>query len=195
MDWTGIKVSTAPAIEPVTVSELKTHLRLDGTTYDTMLAGYISACRDAVEKHTGRTLINTVLELYYDEFPSNNGELILIRPPVQSVSSIIYVDEDGVSQTLSSSLYRTDLVSLYPRITPAYDESWPDTQAVSNAVKITYTAGYGAAAANVPAALKECIKSLCADLFEHPESNVELNLQESRVYKFLLNAYTIPGIA
>lgn len=194
MDWTGIKVATAPALEPVTVSELKTYLRLDGTTYDTMLTGYITACRDALEKHTGRTFITTALELYYDKFPANNDALILMRPPVQSVTSIVYVDEDGVSQTLSASLYRTDLVSLYPRITPAHDEDWPDTQDISNAVKITYSAGYGATAASVPAPLKECIKAMCADLFEHPESNVELTLQESRIYKFLLNAYTIPMV-
>lgn len=192
MDWTGIKISAAPALEPVTVSELKTFLRLDTTDYDAMLGGYITACREAVEKHTRRTLISTTYELYFDNFPF---VIELIRPPVQSVTSIIYIDDDGVSQTLSSPLYRTDLVSLYPRITPAYGEVWPTTQAISNAVKVTYIAGYGSAAASVPAALKECIKSLCADLFEHPESNTEMNLQESKTYKFLLNAFTIPGVA
>jgi len=195
MDWTGIKIFTAPTIEPVTLAELKTYMRMDSTAYDTMLTSYITACREAVERHTGRTFISTTYELYLDEFPSDNGYIELIYPPVQSVSSIYYNQEsDGVLTLLASTKYTTDLVSLYPRIEPAYDEDWPDTRAMVNAVKVTYVAGYGATAASVPETLKTCIKALASDLFEHPESNIEVNLAENKTYKFLLNSYAIPGV-
>ena len=196
MDWTGIKIYSEPAVEPVTVSELKTYARIDSATFDTMLGGYITACRQAIEKHTGRTLISTTYELYLDEFPAYNGESVLPYPPVQSISSIYYNQEsDGVLTLLAASKYQTDLVSLYPRIIPAYDEDWPDTRDMMNAVKVTYVAGYGAAAANVPAPIKECIKAVATDLFEHPEANIEFVLQENKTYKFLLNSYSIPGVA
>jgi uncharacterized phiE125 gp8 family phage protein len=196
MDWTGIKISTAPAIEPVTVTELKTYMRLDGSAYDAMLSGYITAAREAVEKHTGRTFISTVYELYMDSFPAYGGCIELIRPPVQSIASIHYNQaSDGVLTLLAPSKYMTDVVSQRPRIQPAYGESWPSARDMINAVKVTYTGGYGASAAAVPETLKICIKALASDLFEHPESNVEVTLNESNAYKFMLNAYTIQGVA
>lgn len=191
MDWTGIKVSTPPATEPVTVPELKTYMSLDGTAFDVMLSGFITACRDAIEKHSGRTFISTSYEMYFDRFP---GCIELMRPPVQSVTSIYYVNVDGVETLLASSQYRVDTVSLYPRIEPVYGATWPVTRNVSNAVKVTYLAGYGATAASVPQNIKSCIMAVAADLFEHRESNVEINLTENKTYKFLLNSFTIPRV-
>jgi len=194
MDWTGFRVSTVPAVEPVTLAELKTFARIDSTTYDTMLTSYITACREALEKHTGRTFITTTYELYFDKFPLNNSEIKLIYPPVQSISSIYYNQEsDGVLTLLADTLYQTDIYSFYPRIIPAYDEEWPDTRAMLNAVKITYVAGYGLAIA-VPESIKTCIKSLATDMFEHPESSVEMKLTSNKKYEFLLNANSIPGV-
>ena len=195
-DWTAFAIQTAPSIEPVTTAEVKlvSRIRSTVTTYDTMLANYITAARQAVEKYLGRALITQTLNLYYDNFPCNNEEMILIYSPVRSVSSITYVDTDGVTQTLSASNYRTDLLSITPRITIAYGESWPSIREVTNAIKITYIAGYGDAATDVPAPIKECIKSLCADLFEHPEANLEFKLEQNRTYQFLLNSYMIRNI-
>lgn len=192
MDWTGIITKTAPATEPVTVTELKDFLRLSGTSDDVLLGGLITAARAAVEKITGRTFITTVYQLYFDVFPLC---IELARPPVQSISSITYIDEDGVLQTLLSSEYVVDVASLYGRIVPAYDEEWPDTQGIINAVCVEYKAGYGDAAASVPAPLKEAIKMLASDIYEHPEANVELSLSENKSMSFLLDAYKIPGVA
>lgn len=195
MDWAGIKVLSAPAIEPVTIEELKTYMRLDTFIYDTMLSGYITACREAIERHTGRTFITTTYEMCLDGFPANNGAIELIRPPVQSISSIYYNQaSDGVLTLLDPSKYIVDLVSLFPRIEPAFGESWPATRKMFNAVKITYVAGYGSTAESVPETIKICIKALASDLFEHPESNVEVSLNENNSYKFMLNSYSIPGV-
>lgn len=193
MDWTGIKIKTAPAVEPVTVQEMREYLSLGGTEDDTLLTGLITAARAALEKMTGRTFITTTYQLYYDGF--SFLPVKLARPPVQSVSSITYVDEDGVTQTLSSTLYTVDVSSLYGRISPAYGESWPVTRAQDNAVCIEFKAGYGDAAASVPEPLKIAIKMLAADVYEHREANVEIALTKNRSLDFLLAGYTIPGVA
>jgi len=193
-DWTGI-TEAAPAIEPVTLDELKTFCRIDGTAFDTMLTGYITACRQAVERLTGRSLINRAATLYFDQFPAGVAPLYLPRPPVQSVTSISYVDTEGAAAVMPSTDYRLDAASLMARIAPALDAEWPATAPVINAVTVVYVSGYGTTAASVPAALRECIKSLAADLFEHPEANAEMSLAENRTCKFLLNAYTNPGVA
>ena len=193
MDWTGISLKTAPAVEPVTAQEMREFLSLVGTEDDTLLAGLISAARTALEKYTGRTFITTVYQVYYDGF--SFLPITLARPPVQSVSSITYVDVDGVTQTLSSSLYIVDVASLFGRISPAYDEVWPITREQNNAVCIEIKTGYGDAAASVPASIKVAIKMIVADVYEHREANVELALSENKSLKFLLSPYTIPGVA
>ena len=193
MDWTGIKIKTAPAVEPVTVQEMREYLSLGGTEDDTLLTGLITAARSALEKSTGRTFITTTYQLYFDGFFLS--PIKLARPPVQSVSSITYVDEDGVTQTLSSTLYTVDVSSLYGRVSPAYGESWPVTRAQDNAVCIEFKAGYGDAAASVPEPLKIAIKMLAADVYEHREANVEVALSKNRSLDFLLAGYTIPGVA
>lgn len=191
MDWTGIKVSTPPAIEPVTIAELKTYMSLDSTAYDTMLTGFISACRDAIEKHSGRTFISTSYEMFFDGFPS---VIELLHPPVQSVTSIYYVNTAGADTLLASNQYRVDLASLFPRIEPAYGVLWPSIRNISNSVKVTYLAGYGTTAVSVPQNIKSCIMAVAADLFEHRESNLEINLTENKTYKFLLNSFSIPRV-
>lgn len=193
MDWTGIKIKTAPTVEPVTVQEMREYLSLGGTEDDTLLTGLITAARAALEKITGRTFVTTTYQLYFDGF--SFLPVKLARPPVQSVSSITYVDEDGVTQTLSSSLYTVDVSSLYGRVSPAYGESWPTTRAQDNAVCIEFKAGYGDAAASVPEPLKIAIKMLAADVYEHREANVEIALSKNRSLDFLIAGYMIPGVA
>ncbi|PZN51615.1 MAG: hypothetical protein DIU65_11005, partial [Proteobacteria bacterium] len=46
-----------PAAEPVTLAEVKVHLRIDGTTEDELVAGLVRAARQEVERATGMALI------------------------------------------------------------------------------------------------------------------------------------------
>jgi uncharacterized phiE125 gp8 family phage protein len=104
--------------------------------------------------------------LYLDWFP----ECIELRkPPVQSVSSIAYLDENGDSQTLSSSLYRTDLNSRPSRIEPAYGQSWPSTYGVSNSITVTFLAGYTTQAL-IPEQAKQAIKLLVSHWYSHRDA-------------------------
>ena len=50
------KVITAVATEPVTSTEAKAHVRVIGTTDDTLIAALISSAREFAEHYTGRAL-------------------------------------------------------------------------------------------------------------------------------------------
>jgi uncharacterized phiE125 gp8 family phage protein len=122
------------------------------TTLDQLLARFIRTARQMAETATRRALITQTLDLYLDSFPF--WEVTLPRPKLQSVTSITYVDDNGVTQTLDTSLYLVDTTTEPARITPAFGEVWPTTRWQTNAVRIRYVAGYGATAASVP----ECVK-------------------------------------
>lgn len=166
-DW-GLSVVTPPSTEPVTLVEAKAQLRVDTSDDDDDIEAMISAARSAAEGYTRRALWQQTLKLTLDEFPA---VIRLPRPPVQSVSSIEYVDADGATQTLASSLYRLDSNSEPGRITPAWGETWPTTRHVTGAVTVTYVAGY--TASNLPPAIKRAILRIISDLYDQREDTVE----------------------
>jgi uncharacterized phiE125 gp8 family phage protein len=151
----------------------------------------ISAARIAIEAELHRTLINTDYVQYYDEFPI---QIELYRPPVSVFTSIKYKDSASVQQTLAVAGYQTDLNSLPPRIIPALNASWPSTDGTLSNVQITFTAGYGLTGASVPMPIRQAILLFVADMFEHAESQTEINLQPNKTINNLLAAYRVPEL-
>lgn len=157
---------------PVTLDEAKIHLRGVTTAEDRYVDALCLAATAFAEKFQNRTYVSRERVMVLDEFPT------VIRPPyppLVSVTSIVYVDTDGDDQTLASANYRVDAVTEPGRITVAYGLSWPSIRSVTNAVTITYEAGYGTAAA-VPDDVKAAIRLLVGHLFEHREAVSEIKL-------------------
>lgn len=164
----NLRITSAPAVEPVSTSEAKLHCRVDYDADDTLFAAWITAAREYAETYQRRALITQMLEMSLPAFPC--GEIVLPRPPLQSVTSIAYVDANGDSQTLNSSLYQVDTRGIVGRVKPAYGQVWPSTRCETyNAVTITYVAGYGDAATAVPRATVAAIKLLVGHLNENRE--------------------------
>lgn len=135
------------------------------TTGDPQLSALIATARQQAELELRRSLITQTLDLYLDKFPGvdywltdrrnqRDDDDVILLPPLQSVSTITYVDTAGATQTLAADQYLVDAVSQPARIAPAYGVSWPSTRDQANAVKVRFIAGYGAAAA-VPACVKQ----------------------------------------
>lgn len=139
------------------------------TTGDPLISALISAARAAAEQELHRYLITQTLDAYFDSFPCVGRMVIGSRypeqipnefrlPPLQSVTSITYVDTAGATQTLAADQYTVDTKSQPARITPAYGVSWPATREQANAVTVRFVAGYGAASA-VPDIIKLWMKN------------------------------------
>lgn len=166
----GLRQTVAPAEEPVTVAEAKAHARVDHSQGDTVFAQHIAAARRLVEAWTGLQLVTATWQQTEDCFPSGGDlEIRLKRNPVQSVSSVTYVDADGVTQTVSSSDYHLSTRQLIARLRPAYGKSWPAARDQMDAVTVTYIAGYGAASAVDPDA-KQAIHFLVTHWWYNPET-------------------------
>jgi uncharacterized phiE125 gp8 family phage protein len=159
-------VTTAPTAEPVSLDEAKAQCAIDSEDFDGQLTLLIQAAREMVEADTDLRLMTQTLTLRLDQFPR---EIVIPVAPVTAVSSITYVDEAGSTQTLSASVYRTDIYSRPARITLASSQSWPVPDLRPNAVVVTITAGY-ASAALVPAVAKQAILLLVADWWKNRET-------------------------
>lgn len=164
------------SVEPVSVTEVKAHLRVTDPHEDTLIAGLITAARMSVEQLTRRTLINKTYQLFLDEFPPS----IIINlpfPPLVSVAWVKYYDQDGSLQTLSSSEYQVDSRATPGRIVLTELGNWPTTELDKiNAVEIEFTVGYGALPENVPAPIRLAITHLASHWFENREPFSQANM-------------------
>lgn len=126
--------------QPITLADAKLHLREDDTASDDLITALIGAASSLCAKRTGRAIAKSTYRLMLDKWPD---DIRLLWPPVVSVESVKYIDPDGTTQTLASSLYALDLHS-EPAWVIVADE-WPEAGDFANAITVDYTAGYGAA--------------------------------------------------
>lgn len=167
-----ISVVTAASEYPVTLAEAKAHLRVDDTNEDDLILALIGAATDWAEQYCRRSFMAQTLRLTMDQFPSD--EICIPRNPVQSVSSVKYVDQTGTQQTLSTSLYDIDLTEP-ARIAPVWGTTWPIARNQLGAVTVDFVAGYEAGSPgrdDVPVGIKAAIKLAITDLYEHRSAHM-----------------------
>ncbi len=182
---------TGPAAEPVTLAEVKLHLRIDDNADDVLLGALITTARQHAENITRRSLVTQTWKLVLDNFPA--GVITLDHAPVSSVSSVLYLDSDGVEQTLNAAGYKLDKITEPCRLVPAYGTTWPSTREEINAVSITYSCGYGAPEA-VPESIKRWMLLRLGALYENREevlSGRAITLAPLPFADALLSAYRL----
>jgi uncharacterized phiE125 gp8 family phage protein len=161
--------TTDATVEPVSYPEAAAHARVTSDDEQDYVTALITAARQYVEEATHRQLVTATWTLRLDTFPCADV-IQLPRPRLIAVTSIVYLDAAGVSQTWDSANYQVDPYSEPGRIARAPGVTWPTTESQRrNAVVITYTAGYGATAASVPLALRQAIKLLVSHWYENRE--------------------------
>lgn len=160
---------TAPASEPVTLAEFKQYARFDYADDDTTLQAILSASvafLDAYDGYFGRAIIN---QEWRQPFSYWHPVLRLPMPDV-SAQSIKYLDQDGVEQTLSASLYELVDDPVGPLICFKNDFSSPLLyDDAAQPVWVDFTCGYGPTAGDIPDTVKVAVMALAAHWERHRE--------------------------
>lgn len=169
----GLSVTTAATETTISRQELADHLRLTEIDEPDVLDAVISAAETYAEEITRRSFVTKTYLYTLDRFYQH---VMLPRPPVASITSIYYVATDGNLTLLASSKYQLDNQGFVSSVCEAYGENWPSIRHGDvNPVRITYTAGYGAASA-VPAPIKQAVKLIAADLWMNREDSAGIKL-------------------
>lgn len=155
-------------------NEIKRSLKIptSNTDHDQDLVDLAVTAITMLERACGRLFLTRTVTWKFDEFPLEDC-LEVPLPPFISVTSIAYIDTDGVEQTWDSSKYLVS-TSTPGRIEPIESESWPTTKNRVDAVTITFSAGYGATESTIPAGIRQAIKTCVKYWFEEatPEGEI-----------------------
>lgn len=157
--WYSPTVTVAATSEPLTIAEAKAQCRVDGTDDDATLTGYIAAARAYVEGYCGTPLTERTVTVKCDGF-CDFAQFPVV--PLRSVSSVSYVDGDGATQTLATSVYDVRSDGLTAALVLKSGQTWPTIQSAS---RITVTASVGYAA--LPDGVKHALLLLIAQWFDN----------------------------
>jgi uncharacterized phiE125 gp8 family phage protein len=171
------RVTVDQANELWTTSEVKNYLKVDDSTDDALIATMLKAARQAVESRQNISTLTKTIVQKLERFPSSykvatdyENVIKLLVYPVVNVSSITYLDENGVLQTLAQNLYEVD--TYRGIIGEAVDQDFPDTYLSLNDVTITYTAGFGTAATDCPSDIRIAVLKLIANMYDNRGDSV-----------------------
>lgn len=166
----NLTLSSAPALEPISLTEAKAHLRVDGTDHDTLIGALIKSARQYIEEITGRALITQTWDGYLDQFPCQSA-IELPCAPLQSVTGVYYTPDGGAEATLAAGNYLVDTHSEPGRIVLTTAGAWPgDSLQPVNGVRVRFMAGYGNAGSNVPEPLRQAMLLLIGQWYDNPNT-------------------------
>jgi uncharacterized phiE125 gp8 family phage protein len=184
------QVITAATSYPVSLTEAKSHLKVDTTADDTYITSIIKAATQLSEEYTNRFFINTVIE----QTCSNFAQLqTLFKSKVSAVAHVKYYDSDNSLQTLSATIYDTQLNYEPSQIQLVDGQSFPEITKRNDAVVARYTVGYGSAASDVPEIIKQAILLTIGNFYQNRNSVVigRIATELPMNVKWLLDTYKV----
>jgi len=179
----SMKLITPPAVEPVTVAEVKIYTHIDHDVDDSLIASWIKTARILAENYQRRSYYEQVWELSFDDFPCL--PLLIPRPPLASIDFIHYYDHEDIMTIMDLTDFIVDTNHEPGRLAHAYGQIWPtEILRPIDAVRIRYTCGfaihsttstttYAPDLADIPDNVKDAIYLYCAYRNENRSGEIE----------------------
>jgi uncharacterized phiE125 gp8 family phage protein len=162
----ALVLNLAPATEPISVADLKAHLRLDSTAEDAALASFITTARLQIEVALSLALITQHWTWTFDQWPAR-ASIELPISPVQSILSFNVRRSDGLMSVPPSATI-LDGDGIAARLITK--EGWPTPAVPAQGIAIAFAAGYGTTAADVPAPLRHAVLLLASHWYGHRDT-------------------------
>lgn len=139
--WYPSTVTVQPGSDPVTLAEAKAQCGILDGSRDDQVNLWLRAARAHIEGLCSIKLVTQTVVMRCDAFADLDR---LPVAPIQSITSIMYLDPTGAEQMLSGSVYELRTDDLEPTIVLRAGQRWPALLSGSR-ITITAVAGYGGA--------------------------------------------------
>ena len=159
---TSIPLS-GPAIEPITLAEVKQFLRVEHGDDDDVIAALIMGARIHIEAQTRRALITQSWRVIRDVWP---GWVGLLPVPVKTLDAVRVYKPDGTTLALDLSGFTLDRSSAPARLGFVRGEPPAPGRPLAG-IEIDITCGYGDDPEDVPEPLRQAIRMLVAHWYDN----------------------------
>jgi uncharacterized phiE125 gp8 family phage protein len=189
----------------MSLDDAKAHLRLDVDTsdQDAVVTALIPVVQQLVEQIVGRQLFTSTFRADFADADCQ-GRLVIERGPIISIDALkvlrsgslvtlaantdyvarpLYADEQGVKAMVVRPLQNAAGGGYAPFVHDVDEQ----------ALQVTFKAGYGAAATDLPAPIIQASKLYLGDLFDGRAASRQGNLVENPAAMRLLAGYRAPN--
>ena len=157
-------LTSPPTVEPVTLAEAKTHMRVTHSDDDTYISTLINSACSTVEQFYGIALIQQSWSVFHDTWPEQ-GVFNLPLAPIMSIADLLIYGEDDVAATIDHAHYYLDVAARPCRLVLRNGRTGPTPGRRANGIEIKLVAGFGAAASAVPNQVKQALLIIIADWY------------------------------
>jgi uncharacterized phiE125 gp8 family phage protein len=184
-----------PVRQPVTLTEVREHLRDPDHDQDGLIMRLIEGATNYVENYTRQRIVRQKWRIYFNGW---SDDMSLLPERVREVAQIQYVDTDGATQTLGTSIYTVDVPG--QRVLRAYGQTWPNLRNQKNAVWFDVWSGmYDSTSSpinyseDVDEALKHAIMLMVSDMYHHTEVHYGPNgpTTKNSLLEMMLSTYRV----
>lgn len=174
MNWNRLALVTPPdvTVKVLPLADAKAHLNVDFADDDPKIQAAIDDAVAQVDgpNGIGLALITQTWRLSLDRWPHQHRGIVIPLRPVQAIVSVTYTDANGVEQTLAAADYECDLDHQPATVYRPFGGLWPFPKIGRGVIKVTFDAGFGDAAADIPADLIGALKLIVGHRYANREA-------------------------
>lgn len=184
-----------PAIEPVTLEEIKVHAKIEHDVDDTLIGSLLCAARQWCEHYTRRAFIHQTWDLALSTVPQKRY-ITLPRAPLAAITHVQLFDDADNLSAWDAQNYFTDMCSNPGKLVLRNGSCWPSPQRCAGGMVVTYVAGYGDSGMDVPEPIKLAIKQLALHWYEYRGDSVHETMAAKAplTIEVLLDPYRVLSI-
>lgn len=162
----SVTLMTPPALEPISLAQMKAHLRIEHAFEDALVSAYITSARLHIEARLAKLLISQNWRINFDRLPT--GKVVeLPLAPMLALNSVSYYTDLPGPNNIPPVDYSIDLNSMRPRFSLHLQRQ---NLRSFGAYELDVSVGYGPAPEDVPADIRHALMMLVAHWHENREA-------------------------
>jgi uncharacterized phiE125 gp8 family phage protein len=153
----------APTLEPWSLTEAKSFLRVEHDDDDAIIGSLIAAARNQVEALTRRGLLLQTWRVVLDRWP-DDGRIRLKMAPLRAVTAARIYDTMNNASPIDAERFVVDAAA---SVIAAPGWSLPPPARATAGIELDVELGFGPVATDVPEVLRHAVRTLVAHWYEN----------------------------